>query len=104
MVPPPLPGPPPPSRPKGPSCDKTKFTVGKIWSDHFWYTHFWVPDPLLILPCFALPARGAPKENVQRNAGGVPTLPFDRKLPGDNGPSVDCQVSAVGGWRLAVEQ
>ena len=43
----------PKPRPKGPSSDKTKITIGKIWSGHFWYTNFWVPDPpppFLLLP------------------------------------------------------
>ena len=36
--------PPPPPRPKGPSSEKTKFTVGRIlWG--FWFTNFRVPDP-----------------------------------------------------------
>ena len=40
------PSPPPPPRPKGPSREKTKFTIGKIWSGQFWYTNFWAPGPL----------------------------------------------------------
>ena len=47
-----LPGPPPPPRPKGPSWEATKISVGKILLGHF--GGFWVPDPpsppLLILP------------------------------------------------------
>ena len=32
--------PPPPHTPKGPSREKAKFTIGKIWSGHFWDTNF----------------------------------------------------------------
>ena len=35
----------PPPKPKGQSWDKTRFTIGKIWSGHFWYTNIWVPGP-----------------------------------------------------------
>ena len=32
-------------RPKGPSWDTTKFTVGKIWPGPSWYTNCWVSPP-----------------------------------------------------------
>ena len=34
-----------PPRPKRPSWETTKFTIGNMWLGHFWCTNFWVPDP-----------------------------------------------------------
>ena len=54
---------PPPPRPKGPSWEKRKFTIGTIWLGHFWCTTFWDPDPT---PPASHTSPGAGLESVLR--------------------------------------
>ena len=80
LPPDPLPGPPPrtpprtPSpdplpRPKRPSREKPKFTVGKIWFGPFWYTNFWVPDPPPLLSSHT--SLGSPTPQIKQHLGAL---------------------------------
>ena len=53
-----VPGAPP--RSKGPSWEKMKFTVGKIWSGHFWYSTLLSPGPPPPLLSSLVSLRSAP--------------------------------------------
>ena len=52
--------------------EKTKFTIGKIWSGHFWYTKFWVQNPLPPSPPPLLKRSPAPPSVLQ------PLCPLER--------------------------